>query len=57
MQTEEDAVSKEHLLQELAEAFEQLIRTATEAAQRGVTRQEDRWGPREIVAHLAGCHE
>ena len=45
---------KERLLQELAEAFEQLIGTATEAAQRGVTRQGDRWGPREVVAHLAG---
>lgn len=47
-------MSKEQLLQELTEAFEQLIGTATEAAQRGVTRQGDRWGPREIVAHLAG---
>ncbi len=47
-------MSKEQLLQELAEAFEKLIGTATDAAQRGVTRQGDRWGPREIVAHLAG---
>ena len=47
-------MSKEQLIQELAEAFEQLITTATEAAQRGVTRQGDRWGPREVVAHLAG---
>lgn len=47
-------MSKEQLLQELAEAFEQLIATATEAAQRAVTRQGDRWGPREVVAHLAG---
>ncbi len=47
-------MSKEQLLQELAEAFEKLIGTATEAAQRGVTRKGDRWGPREIVAHLAG---
>jgi hypothetical protein len=54
IQTEEDAMSKEQLLQELAEPFEQLIGTATEAAQRGVTRQGDTWGPREIVAHLAG---
>ena len=51
---EEEAMSKEQLLQELAEAFEKLIGTATEAAQRDVTRQGDRWGPREIVAHLAG---
>lgn len=47
-------MSKEQLLQELAEAFEQLIRTAVEAAQRGVTHQVDRWGPREVLAHLAG---
>jgi hypothetical protein len=47
-------MSKEQLLQELTEAFEQLIGTANEAAQRGVTRQVDTWGPREIVAHLAG---
>jgi hypothetical protein len=53
-QAEEDAMSKEQLLQELADAFEELIRTATEAAQRGVTRQGDTWGPREIVAHMAG---
>jgi hypothetical protein len=54
MQTEEDTMSKEQLLQELVEAFEQLIAAATSAAQRGVTRQGDTWGPREIVAHLAG---
>ena len=47
-------MSKEQLLQELEDAYEQLIRTATQAAQRGVTRQGDTWGPREIVAHLAG---
>ncbi len=47
-------MSKEQLLQEFADAYEQLIGTATEAAQRGVTRQADRWGPRETVAHLAG---
>ena len=47
-------MSKEQLLQEFAEAYEKLIGTATEAAQRGVTRQGDTWGPREIVAHLAG---
>ncbi len=47
-------MSKEQLLQEFAEAYEQLIGTASLATQRGVTRQEDTWGPREIVAHLAG---
>jgi tetratricopeptide (TPR) repeat protein len=47
-------MSKESLLREGAEAFEQLIAVAHEAAQHGVTRREDTWGPREIVAHLAG---
>ena len=47
-------MSKEQLLQELAQAFEQLIAAATSAAQRGVTRQGDRWGPQEIIAHLSG---
>jgi hypothetical protein len=47
-------MSKEQLLQEFAEAYEQLIETASRAAQRGVTRQANTWGPREIVAHLAG---
>src|SRR5258706_3532963 len=47
-------MSKEQLLQEFAEAYEQLIGTASLAAQRGVTSQGDTWGPREIVAHLAG---
>jgi hypothetical protein len=47
-------MSKEQLLRELVDAYEKLIGTAIEAAQRGVTRQGDTWGPREIVAHLAG---
>lgn len=47
-------MTKEQLLQEFAGAYEQLMAAATLAAQRGVTRQADGWGPREIVAHLAG---
>jgi hypothetical protein len=54
MRTEGEAMSKEQLLQELAEAYERIIRTATDVAQRGVTRKGDLWGPRETVAHLAG---
>ena len=45
---------KEQLIQEFAAAYEQAIATAAEAARRGVTRQGDGWGPREIIAHLAG---
>jgi hypothetical protein len=47
-------MSKEQLLQELVHAYEQLIAAATSAAQRGVIRQGDTWGPREIIAHMAG---
>jgi hypothetical protein len=47
-------MTKAQLLQEFAEAYEQLIGTASLAAQHGVTRQADIWGPREIVAHLTG---
>src|SRR5437764_14541032 len=47
-------MSREQLLQELMAAFEQLIATATEAAQRGVSRSADSWGPREVIAHMAG---
>ena len=49
-----DAMSKEHLLQKFAEAYEQFIRTATQAALRGITHTGDTWGPREVVAHMAG---
>ncbi len=48
------STSKEQLLQELAAAFEQFIVAAAEAEQRGLTSTGDAWGPREIVAHLAG---
>ena len=47
-------MTKDQLLQEFAKAYEQCINTATEAAQHGVTSQTDRWGPREMIAHLAG---
>jgi uncharacterized protein DUF1706 len=47
-------MSKELLLQEFAEAYEHLMETASQAAHLGVTQRRDGWGPREIVAHLAG---
>jgi len=54
MHTEEEAMSKEQLLQEMADAYEKVIQTATEVAQRGVTHIRDEWRPLQIVAHLAG---
>lgn len=49
-----EAMSKEQLLREFADAYEEVIRKATEAARSGTTTIRDGWGPREIVAHLAG---
>ena len=38
----------------MADAYEKVIQTATEVAQRGITNMRDEWGPRQIVGHLAG---
>ena len=54
VQTEEETMSKEQLLREMAEAYERVIQTATEAEQRGVLYVRDGWGPRQMVAHMAG---
>lgn len=47
-------MSREQLLQEFADAYERLIAAASAAAQRDTTHTTDTWGPRQIVAHLAG---
>jgi hypothetical protein len=47
-------MSKEELLDAFANAYERLMETATAAEQDGSTRADSGWGPREIVAHLAG---
>src|SRR5436305_8756028 len=47
-------MTKEHLLQDFAQVYEHLIETATLEAQHGMSQRQDGWGPREIVAHLAG---
>ena len=46
-------MTKAQLLQAFADAYEQIIETATKASQRGTSAGRE-WGPREIVAHLAG---
>lgn len=48
------ALTKEQLLQDFGAAYEQVIQAATEAEQRSATRQSNTWGPREVVAHMAG---
>jgi hypothetical protein len=50
----EDPMSKDQLLQEFAAAYERLIETAALATQRGSDHPAGGWGPREVVAHLAG---
>jgi hypothetical protein len=52
----DESLSKEQLLQQFAAAYERVIETATLAAQRGAASSVpgDAWGPREVVAHLAG---
>ena len=47
-------MTKDEQLRAFADAYEQLMATAIAAEQRGVVRSDDGWGPREIVAHLAG---
>jgi hypothetical protein len=47
-------MTKDELIQAFANAYEQLMATAIAADRRGAGRSEDGWGPREIVAHLAG---
>src|SRR5260221_10844834 len=46
------AQTKAQLIQTFDEAYEKLIRAATVAVEQGVTVGE--WGPREILAHIAG---
>jgi hypothetical protein len=41
-------------LQELADAYERTIAAASESSQHGPTAKADTWGPREIIAHIAG---
>ena len=50
------AMSKEQLLREFAAAYERLIEAALacQVAQGGAPGRADTWGPREVVAHLAG---
>lgn len=47
-------MSKEELLEAFANAYERLMEAAIAAEQCGVVRADDGWGPREVVAHLAG---
>lgn len=50
----ESEVDRAQVLREFSDAYERVIAAATEAARRGMTGGVDRWGPREVVAHLAG---
>ncbi|GLV60619.1 hypothetical protein KDH_74380 [Dictyobacter sp. S3.2.2.5] len=47
-------MQKDQLIQEFAAAYERTIEIANEAARRGLTGRDGKWGPREIIAHIAG---
>jgi hypothetical protein len=47
-------MSKEKLLAALQQAFEDLIAVAQEVETAGGSKRGEEWGPREVVAHLAG---
>lgn len=49
-----EPVTREQLLREFAAAYERLIEAAERAVQSGAAREGERWGPCEVVAHLAG---
>lgn len=49
-----EATPRDQLLSEYADAFERVIETATNAGKSGLSSSGDGWGPREIIAHLAG---
>lgn len=53
-ESERGVLSKEQLIQKLADIHEKLIEAATRAHHRGVARNGNAWGPREVVAHMAG---
>lgn len=50
----EQDMSKEQLLREFADAYEHLMKAATDAAGQDTTSAGHGWGPRAIIAHLAG---
>jgi periplasmic divalent cation tolerance protein len=53
-QEDQTRISKEQLIHGLINAHENVAIEATAAYERGIRRTEDAWGPREILAHIAG---
>jgi hypothetical protein len=49
-----ETLNKEQVLRDFAAAYERAIETAEQVAQRGTPQGYGAWGPREVVAHLAG---
>lgn len=47
-------MSRDALLEEFAAAYERVIEAARDAAKRGVADSMAEWGPRAVIAHLAG---
>ncbi|HYU76121.1 MAG TPA: DinB family protein [Ktedonobacteraceae bacterium] len=46
--------SKDEMIIAFDEAYERLIAAANAAVERGVLVREGEWGPREVLAHIAG---
>ena len=46
--------AKEQIIQAFDEAYEKLIAAATRATEQSSATQNSEWGPREILAHIAG---
>lgn len=51
---QDEGTRKEELLQQFEQAHERLAASAAVASGRGITRREDQWGPREVLAHIVG---
>lgn len=49
-----DSMTKDELLPAFGDAYERVIAAALAVARRGPAGADGQWGPREIVAHLAG---
>jgi len=46
--------AKEQIIQAFDEAYEKLITATIRATEQGAATQSDKWGPREILAHIVG---
>jgi hypothetical protein len=48
------ALSKEQFIRAFDAAYDELLAAAVATVERGIVLQEGEWGPREVLAHIAG---